>query len=320
MKKVHYSFLLVLIIVFVSYRVRTMDAPSGAYALGGAAAFTLGYEEAMKMYAQHSKTLEDYSRHNKGVQINTHLVEAFLNKQIHESGLNSKNFHYYVGNAWLIFPLANNTYGFIIPSDDPSLVGSTVWMMNQPASRLNIVHLNRFLRHREAASSSLYDEYRLQVIKTLIEAQFEGVLSVAASSKLGSVELYTSDIADRAISSALSILSAYMARFSTWLGYAVTGSSLLYGQGTSVQKAGFLQMAIDEYVIKSNDRGLLRARIEDLKGQLKAEKQGFAYSKLSFINQYMPSSLQWGELGYTAKVLNLLEDLERGLGKSDKCV
>ncbi len=318
MKKIHYSFLLVLIIVFVSYRVRTMDAPTGAYALGRGAAFTLGYEEAMKMYAQHSKTLGDYN-HHKNAHINISRVEAFLNNQINEAGLNPKNFHYYVGNTWLIFPLENNTYGFIIPSDDSSVVGSTVGMM-KPPSRLNIVNLNRFLRHREDASSFVYGEYRLQVIKTLIEAQFEGVLSATASSKLGSVKLYTTDIADRAISSALSILSAYMASCSAWLGHVVTGSSLLYSQGASAQKAGFLQMEIDEYVIEANDRGLLRARIEDLRGQLKAEKQGFAYSKLSFLNQYMPSSLQWGELGYTAKVLNLLEELERGLGKSDKCV
>ena len=299
MKKISYSFLLSLVVVFVTHRIQTMDVSSSVFSLGENIASTLAYDEVMKMFARRSKTFEDY-KESTSSRINISRIKAFFSNQIQGVGLDPNNFRYYVGSAWMIFPLKNGTYGFIIPSADFSLSGS--------AHRLDIVNLDSLLKSSDPSSSSLYDEYRLQIIKALIEAKFEGVLSEASSNKLGSIKSYTTDIAlDNAISIALSTLAGYMTSFSAWLGRAVTGSSYLYGQAASTQKTGFLQMEIDQYVIKSNDIELIQARIKDLKGQLKAENQSFITSKLSFINPYMPSSLQWGELGYTAKVLNLLE-------------
>ncbi len=295
MKKIYHLFWLFPVIALACYKIRTMDVSNGLSAvLGKNIVRTVALDEVMNEYARWSKTLEEHVQlkiiESIGL-IDPPRVKIFLNRQIQEAGLDPNNFKYYVGSKWLVFPLKNNTYGFIIP-------GGTGL-----DSGLNITKLGWRLGRPDLSLA----EYRLQIIKTLIEARFDGVLLATESSKLGP-ESYTTNIAlDKAMGTAIWILSDYLANFSVWLGRVVIGSSMLYSQAASAQRAGFLQMEIDQYVLKSNDIELIRARIADLKEQLEAEKRGPISSKLSFINRYLPTSLQWGELGYTAKALNLLE-------------
>jgi len=299
---------------------QVIDASKKVSDLAYNIATTLAYNEAMARYQQESETLEDYNRNrSKDSQINIPLIENFMNDQIQKAGLNPKNFHYYIGSNWLVFPLEKiNTYGFIIPGDDPSLVSRVMGISDElPAHILNIIRLNKFLRPEyHELDPVFYDQFRLQVIKTLVEAKFEGVLSEVAASKLDSIKPYIVDTAiDNAISIALSTLSGYIQSVSVFFGYAVSGSSSVYGQAASAQKKGLLQMEIADYVIKSRDIGLVKAYIEDLSKQLEAEEQGFIASRLRFFKPYMPSSLQWGKSGYTAKLLNLLESFKEKLEK-----
>ena len=119
MKKIYYSFILSLFIVFIGYKIHTMDVTKGISDLAYNTATTLAYNEGMAKYQQESETFEDYNR-TRDSKINISRVENFLSKQIREAGLDPNNFKYYAGSVWLIFPLEKaGTYGFIIPSDDP---------------------------------------------------------------------------------------------------------------------------------------------------------------------------------------------------------
>ncbi len=290
MRKIYYGFMFLVAVVFIRYQSLAKNGISDVLQAGAEAVAEDTFIGAIKETPEES--LDEYNRKTYA-RINPEGLNTFLNKEIKALGLQAKDFSYFVGDDWQLDPQSGGKYRLVIPNNLPSdlemITGGT-----EPEHKLNIVDLDRRIK-TGFKDKNMYNQYRLAIRKALIE----GVGKTFSSSN------YLSDLAITAgVASAQKIVELLNAN----VGLALSALTTLYPYVAGQEEWTQLQKKIDEDVLKSNDIGLIEARIADLEDQLKDEKSSY----LTQAYDYLPSAFKSGEKSALeqriAKIKDYLED------------
>ncbi len=290
MKKIYYLIMFLIVIVFVRYQTTIQGGISDVFQAGAEA---VAEDTLIGLTTETpEESFDEYNRKTYA-RINPEGLNAFLNKEIKALGLQAKDFSYLVGDDWQLEPQPGGKYRLVIPNHLPSnlemITGGT-----EPEHKLNIVDLDRRIK-TGFKDKNMYNQYRLAIRKALIE----GVGKTFSSSD------YLSDLA---ITAGVASAQKVVELLSVNAGFALVALEKLYPYVAGQEEWAQLQKDIDENVLKSNDIGLIEARITDLEEQLKVEKSSY----LTQAYDYLPSAFKTSEKSALeqriAKIKDYLED------------
>lgn len=238
------------------------------------------------------QSLENYNRTKFWRPVDIEEITRFLDEQIHDFGLDPKDFRYFIGDDWQVIRLPNGQYGLVVPSASPSNVDTVKHMFgyskmnDEPEHALNIIDLDKNLARKIKNKTVVYNQYRLAIKKALIEAKSNNTLLGAWDS------IVTTGVA----AIGYEVISSKAA-------LAVQGLGMLYNYTAGKIDEIKIQKAIDTYILESNDIDLIQAYITDLENQLKEEKESYTTKAYS----YLPSALQSKEKSVLQKRLEYMK-------------
>ncbi len=235
------------------------------------------------------ESFDEYNRKTYA-RIDPEELNKFLNMEIKNLGLQPKDFSYFVGDDWQLEPLPKGKYALIIPNNLPSDLDTLKMLTGgsaEPAHKLNIVDLDTSIK-TGFKDKNMYNRYRLAIRKALIE----GVGKAFDSS----------DFSDLAITAGIASAQKIVEGLGANAELTFIALEKLYSYTAEQQKWTELQKKIDEDVLKSNDIGLIEARIADLEDQLKDEKSSY----LTKAYDYLPSALKSSEKSALEQRLDII--------------
>lgn len=238
--------------------------------------------------------LEEYNTHPYYTdnRINITSVKTFLDEQLRRRCLNPEQFDYLVGTAdqdWQIIKLTNS-FGLIIPDPSTQVGALGTQLRNlltlhrgnepitpaQPTYTLNVKQLSDLL-DQPPSNTQKHElaKYTLAIVKAVVQAENKNILT-------DPISICYAAASGMVIGHAPSSL----------LSYTLTALSSLYSyiQGNDDWVA--LQKHLDEYIIRSNDKELMLAHIEDLENQLAQNESSYIARFSSYIPMIAQSPLK----------------------------
>lgn len=264
--------------------------------------------------------LDKYNAHynnNFAISINHQRIQQFLNEELRKNQLNPNDFQYFVvtDNDWQIIQTLKNflwdgKYALIIP-DFSSTYGSLMSSLLSSNAKLkssynlNVRGLDEALRDKNSHELS---KYRLAIVKAIVAAQTKNILQAASSAwhqgafaSLGKAaeESFGESTKKYLGKYARSYLGKTSDMIHPHLGMAAQipflALSSIYPMMMGNQEAIEIQKNLDDYILRSYNRELIQAYIENLEQQL-TEEQNSITTKL------------WNYIPYSQKTKSPLEE------------